>query len=1003
MDPIAKQVAEQFHAWERRLRGWERYDHHVSLEPPDARFRGYHVERVERTGDGRVPGFLDRLRGENSRRPRRPRRTQTADPLPEPDRNGGITLPVEIQLTLPRSTDVTPRLAARLVDGVLAPGERVAFELMGLGPEVVAQVVVTEENARAVEGAIETLIPDVTLTRECVLLRAFDANPADPTVIADFGLAREFLLPLAAATDFRVDPLLGFLPVLESLEDDEFGLVQVLFEPTSVNWLHRARERLVGRGGEPLFPDVPDLLAAGERKFRSPPVAAAIRIVARSRTEHGARAVARRLAAGFQALSGENELLPLEPVADVRLAIYEDVLGRATRRGGMLLSVAELASIVHPPAPVVRTEDLRSDPTRTAARPRALARGVLRLGSNTHRGRTTAVEIGEAERVRHVHLVGATGTGKSTLLLHMIRQDLEAGRGFALLDPHGDLADDVLGLVPESRIDDVVVFDPADTERPVGFNVLAASSESERALLASDLTAIFRRFSTSWGDQMTAVLSNAVLALLESDVPRTLIDLRRMLSDEDFRRSVVRTLDDPMLRGFWERDFPRLPGARSELPITNRLDAFLRPKSIRRVIAQPTGGLDATELMSNGGALVVRLSQGELGQENAHLLGSLLVSRLHLAALARAKLARADRPLFTLYLDEFQNFLAPSLAPLLSGARKYGVGLVLAHQELRQVRDPEVRGALLANAATRICFRVGSEDARTLATPGSAFDSASLQQLRVGQAVCRVAGKGAPFNLTVDPPPELDVEAEAARRVAVRAASRGRLGEPIDEVDALLRVAWGAPPVPEGKQQRTAAESAETGSPAAQQKPRPTRGDPPPTPDPPRTSGRGGARHKYLQGVVKQAAESYGYRATVEAELEDGGRVDVLLSRGSERIAVEISVTTDTEHELRNVEKCLKAGVDRVLVLVSRLTGRQVLREAVRELRLNGGSRVEVVDAEQLVAALSAATPAATRTVRGYQVSARLAATNPAGTGVPKETVARVIADALKRMARGEP
>lgn len=707
----------------------------------------------------------------------------------------------------------------------------------------------------------------------------------------------------------------------------------------------------------------------------------------------------------------------LSSVDGYELADQEnDLLERRTRRSGMLLSTAELVGLVHVPASSVRTEQVRVVPGRSKAAPPDLLAEGTHLGENVHRGRSATVRLPTATRLRHLHVVGATGTGKSTLLRSLIREDVAAGRGVALLDPHGDLADEVVSLVPPERAGDVIYLDPSDEAFPIGFNILAARTDRERNLLASDLCAIFRRFSTTWGDQMTAVLTSAVMALLECGEPKTLLDLRRFLGDRAFRESVLATVTDPLLLNFWREEFPRLPGARSQLPITNRLDAFLRPRSIRNMMAQSKSRLDLRRVLDERGILIAKLSQGAIGIENAHLLGSLLVAKIHQLAMSREDLPEASRAPFFVYLDEFHHFLSPSLTSLLSGARKYGVGLVLAHQELRQLTDPELRGAVLANPATRVCFRLGDEDARLLAGGFASFAAEDLVNLAVGQAICRVGQSSRDFNLRVRAPEAVDVALAARRRDLVREATRLRYGTPQQEVEALIAASWGAREEPAepsslGRPPRSPAKVESTVQtlhpvvvpPPAQEATKAT-DEPSPVvaPEPvPHTAGRGGAQHKYLQGFVKQAAEERGYRATIEAPLEPHGRADVLLVRGDERIAVEISITTGTGHELENLKKCLAAEVTEVVVLAPVAATLARIREAaINNLAEAVLARVRFALPEEFVEGLQAPADTGPRTVRGYRVKTTLAASGPNAPASQRSEVAKIVAGAVRRLRR---
>ena len=283
----------------------------------------------------------------------------------------------------------------------------------------------------------------------------------------------------------------------------------------------------------------------------------------------------------------------------------------------------------------------------------------------------------------------------------MIRQDLENGEGLAVLDPHGDLVEKVLGTIPSWRIGDVILLDPSDEKFPVGFNVLSAHSDFEKTLLASDLIGVFQRLSTSWGDQMNSVFQNAILAVLESAQGGTLADLRRFLLDDTWRARFLQTVSDPDVRYYWNHAFPQLGGNQSRGPILTRLDMFLSPKPIRYMVSQQENKLDFAEIMDSGKIFLAKLPQGQMGKENAFLLGSLLVAKLQQMAMSRQRLASAKRRPFFCYIDEFQHFITPSMAEILSGARKYRLGLILAHTELRQLeRDKEVASAVLSNAFT---------------------------------------------------------------------------------------------------------------------------------------------------------------------------------------------------------------------------------------------------------------------------------------------------------------
>ena len=325
------------------------------------------------------------------------------------------------------------------------------------------------------------------------------------------------------------------------------------------------------------------------------------------------------------------------------------------------------------------------------------------LGENPHRHQSAPVYLSDEDRVRHMHIVGASGTGKSTLLLRLIGEDISRGEGITVLDPHGDLCDAILAAVPDDRVDDVILLDPSDGAASIPFNILSAHSDAERTILSSDLVSIFQRLSTSWGEQMNAVFRNAVLAFLDSDRGGTLADMRQFLMDERFRKQFLPSVRDRHIRNYWET-FPSSTLRGSVSAVVTRLETFLAPKALRYMVAQKACGLDFGSIMDDGKILLCRLSQGLIGKENAFLLGSLVLSKLQQTAMTRQRMNVELRRNHWVYVDEFQNFITPSMAEILAEARKYRMGLTLAHQTLTQLsRDSDVLNAVLGTTQPAYC------------------------------------------------------------------------------------------------------------------------------------------------------------------------------------------------------------------------------------------------------------------------------------------------------------
>jgi hypothetical protein len=811
---IEEQVAEQFYEWELRGRGWQLWDEPVRPVPPFKPFLGHGLVDVDhpsfREDDGRSHTLLSGVINWLHRKCTGQQRTGLVtpddgdvpeEPKPAPWEDPGDV--IELQVSLPPRLDVSPQVMAQFLMGLSACSHPPAFEMVGTPDSVIVQFGCASTDADHVRQQLVAHFPDVSVVPSTGTLSDWWIGYEEShTVVAEFGLSREFMLPLATPHSLAdADPLVGVTGVLADVSYGEFALLQVMFEPVRHPWAESVIRSVTYADGSPLFTSVRDFVGQSKRKVFRPLYGAVLRIATRSDEEDRAWDLARRLAGALSPLNNPegNELIALENDGYDPDEHRWDVLCRRSRRSGMLLSSDELLSLVHLPSSSVRNEKLQRQVKRTKAAPSlaASSRGVV-LGENSHAGRLTTVRLTPEQRARHTYCIGGSGTGKSTLLLNLIAQDLRNGDGVAVLDPHGDLIDAALAQVPPERVEDVIVFDPGDEEHPISFNVLSAHSTLEKNLLASDLVAVFRRLSTSWGDQMNAVLGNAILAFLESTKGGTLVDLRRFLVEPAFRKQFLSSITDPEVIYYWSKEFPLLTG-RPQGPVLTRLDTFLRPKPIRYMVAQRESRLDFADMLDSGKILLARLAHGAIGAENAHLLGTLLVSKLHQAALGRQRVREEERRFFWLYMDEFHHFATPSMATVLSGVRKYRLGLVLAHQELQQLDAvPEVASAVTSNAYTRVCFRLGERDARNLASGFTGFEPADFQNLGTGEAICRVERAELDFNLQTVRVPPVDEAQAAAIRDEIIHRSRQRYTVPRAEVEALLNRSRGEGTAPAG-------------------------------------------------------------------------------------------------------------------------------------------------------------------------------------------------------------
>ncbi|MBU2566875.1 type IV secretion system DNA-binding domain-containing protein [Patescibacteria group bacterium] len=320
------------------------------------------------------------------------------------------------------------------------------------------------------------------------------------------------------------------------------------------------------------------------------------------------------------------------------------------------------------------------------------------------------------DRRRHIYVLGKTGMGKTALQQNMVMSDIMAGHGVCYVDPHGDMAEELLDLIPSNRINDIVYFNPADLEYPVGFNILESVNESQKHLVASGLMGVFKKiWPDVWSPRMEYILLNCVLALL--DYPgATLLGINRLLVDDEYRKRVIAKIRDPIVKTFWVAEFSSWSEkyqTEAIAPIQNKVGQFLSASVIRNIVSQVRSTIDIRKIMDEGKIFIVNLSKGRIGEENMRLLGGMLISRLQMAAMERVEIPEDDRRDFYLFVDEFQNFANESFASILSEARKYRLSLTVAHQYIEQLTE-ETRAAVIGNVGTMIVFRVGSTDAEFL-------------------------------------------------------------------------------------------------------------------------------------------------------------------------------------------------------------------------------------------------------------------------------------------------
>lgn len=478
-------------------------------------------------------------------------------------------------------------------------------------------------------------------------------------------------------------------------------------------------------------------LEAIQSKLQKQVLQANIRLVVSAKTKLRAQEILNQMISGLGqfslfSLNGFKVIELKGPLGKKRSQkLFRDFIFRKfSPQRKMILDTEELTSIYHFPTRYIETPYIKSAKGGVAAPPPALHKeeriesaeqaGINIIGKVNFRGEITDVYFAtKNDRRRHFYLVGQTGTGKTSLIREMIRQDIQNGEGVAVIDPHGDLVEDTLANIPKERVEDVVLFEPFDTERPVGLNMLEYETPEQKDFAVQEMIAIFYKLfpPEMVGPMFEHYMRNAMLALMANPAnPGTLVEIPRMFTDEEFLQTRLETVQDPIVKSFWLREWKQTTGGtKSDMLgyVVSKVGRFIENEMMRNIIGQSHSGFDLARIMDEGKIFLANLSKGQTGEVNSSLLGLILVSKMQMAAMRRGRIPEAERKDFYLYIDEFQNFTTDSIATILSEARKYRLNLIIAHQYIPQLQE-EIKNAVLGNVGSMGAFRVGANDAEFL-------------------------------------------------------------------------------------------------------------------------------------------------------------------------------------------------------------------------------------------------------------------------------------------------
>jgi hypothetical protein len=628
--------------------------------------------------------------------------------------------------------------------GPVTQRERLSFEIAVQNKRIGFYVWVPEHLKAFVEEQVYAQYPDVYISEVNDYTLA-DAAHATTQLTAELQLTAHEALPIKTFPSFEVDPLAAITATLAQFEDNEEAWLQVVIRPASDRWYKKSEQYASSiRGGKTstsgLFSalwappetksEAPKLAeyesaraAAAETKSHKLAYEMSLRIVYRgATTPTQAKMRIQAISASFKQfnttyLNGFSHKILGE---DARY--IEQYRSRTLSRKGFVCNIEEVASLYHLPHTNVETPNILWASAKTAEPPANLPvattvnqENVSPIAVTNFRGHNTAFGLPRTDRGRHLYIIGQTGVGKSGLLELLTISDIYSPYGFAVIDPHGDYALSVLRRIPEHRAKDVIYFNPADTDFPIAFNPMEVYDPKLKTHTTSELIGVLKRMFESWGPRLEYILRYSLLALL--DYPdATMLDITRILTDKKFRDDVLQYVEDPVVRNFWLVEFASWNekfATEAVAPVLNKVGAFTANPTVRNIIGQPKSSFNIREIMDGRKILIVNLSRGLIGEDNAALLGALLVTKVQMAAMSRADMPAEDRIPFYLYVDEFQNFATDSFAVILSEARKYALNLTVANQYIAQMAL-SVKDAVFGNVGSIIGFRMSADDARTM-------------------------------------------------------------------------------------------------------------------------------------------------------------------------------------------------------------------------------------------------------------------------------------------------
>lgn len=635
-------------------------------------------------------------------------------------------------------------------------------------------------------------------------------RPGSFTASSILALKDTQALPVLTYEEMDVDPLSEITNAMSKLQTEEEGAaLQLVLSPASGSWRGEGRkiaremqqgkkfseakrsdtskflgefvstftEAVTGNMSEKredamhsLTPDEQELVKSIERKSGKAAFLANVRLLASAASEERATQILSQMENAFsQFARSDINFFRIKKRPKAKRIGFSYIMRFFRKSSAMLLGVEELAGMYHFPVSTTQTPRIKWLKSGSAPPPVSVPKEGLLLGYNNYRNTKTDIRLSDEDRRRHLYVIGQTGVGKSNFLQEMAKQDVMNGKGVCFIDPHGDSIEDILAAVPKDRVEDVIHFDPSDTERPFGLNMLEYEKPEQKTFVINEMINIFDKLydlRQTGGPMFEQYMRNAMLLVMEHpESGSTLLEVPRVLADEDFRRMKLSKCANPIVKNFWIKEAEKAGGEAAlanVVPyVTSKLTQFISNDMMRPIISQQESTVNFRKAMDDGRILLINLSKGRIGEVNGHLLGMIIVGKILMAALSRTDIPQDERKDFYFYIDEFQNVTTDSISQILSEARKYRLNLTIAHQFIGQLSE-EISKAVFGNVGSIAAFRVGPDDAEFLERQFEpVFTANDLVNVDNYQCFVRLLLNNEstkPFNLNAYPPTSGDRE-----------------------------------------------------------------------------------------------------------------------------------------------------------------------------------------------------------------------------------------------------